>query len=58
MKNNINQENKYLTDFHKKSTEALLKEVNTMSKQPFSQEDFDNQVKIMQPNGKHKRRDF
>jgi hypothetical protein len=51
-------ENQYLNDFHKESTEALLKEVDTMSKQPFSLTDFENQVQKMQPNGKHKQRKF
>ncbi len=58
MKNNIDQENQYLNDFHKKSTEASLKAVDTMSKQLFSLKDFEDQVKKIQPNGKHKRRDF
>jgi len=48
----------YLNDFHKKSTEDLSKEVILMSNQRFSKADFENQVKKMQPNGKHKQREF
>lgn len=51
-------DSQYLNDFHKESTETSLKAVKTMSKQHYSLADFEKQVRMIQPNGKHKQRKF
>jgi len=49
---------RYLSETHRKNSLALKKELATMYNRPFSQEDFERQVKRMQPNGRHKQRKF
>jgi hypothetical protein len=49
---------RYLSETHRKNTLALKKELATMYNRPFSQADFERQVKLMQPNGQHKQRTF
>jgi len=58
MPSHKNTKMRYLSETHRKNTIALQKELATMYKRPFSQEDFERQVKRMQPNGRHKQRKF
>ena len=55
-KKDKNMERSYLNDFHKKSSEASQKEVESMLKHPFSREEILAQVKRLTTNTEGKRK--